>query len=60
MVDKYPKGNFVGPTILSNVTGKMECYKEEIFGPVLSIMAADTLEQAIEMINSSPYGNGEF
>lgn len=58
VVDKYPKGNFVGPTILSNVTGKMECYKEEIFGPVLSIMAADTLEQAIEMINSSPYGNG--
>lgn len=58
VVEKYPKGNFVGPTILSNVTGKMECYKEEVFGPVLSIMAADTLEQAIEMINSSPYGNG--
>lgn len=58
VVEKYPKGNFVGPTILTNVTSNMECYKEEIFGPVLSIMAADTLEQAIEMINASPYGNG--
>lgn len=57
-VDKYPNGNFVGPTILANVTSKMECYKEEIFGPVLCIMNADSLDEALEIINSNPYGNG--
>ena len=36
----------------------MECYKEEIFGPVLLTMTADNLEDAIELINSNPYGNG--
>lgn len=57
-VEKYPNGNFVGPTILSNVTPNMECYKEEIFGPVLSVMCADTMDDAIKLINSNPYGNG--
>lgn len=36
----------------------MECYKEEIFGPVLNIMFADTLDEAISIINNNPYGNG--
>lgn len=36
----------------------MECYKEEIFGPVLVILNADTLDDAIELINSNRYGNG--
>ena len=36
----------------------MECYKEEIFGPVLLTMSADSLEDAIEIINNNPYGNG--
>lgn len=57
-VDKYPNGNFVGPTILTDVLPTYECYKEEIFGPVLSIVSADTLEDAIKIINSNPYGNG--
>ncbi|KAF2899525.1 hypothetical protein ILUMI_06660 [Ignelater luminosus] len=57
-VAKYPNGNFVGPTILTDVKPSYECYKEEIFGPVLSIVSADTLEQAIEIINANPYGNG--
>ncbi|KAF3185044.1 hypothetical protein TWF106_002303 [Orbilia oligospora] len=55
---KYPNGNFVGPTILSNVTTEMECYKEEIFGPVLVCLNVDTLEDAIELINRNKYGNG--
>ncbi|KAK6342744.1 hypothetical protein TWF718_008132 [Orbilia javanica] len=55
---KYPNGNFVGPTILSNVTTEMECYKEEIFGPVLVCLNVDTLEDAIELINKNKYGNG--
>ncbi|KAL6076609.1 putative methylmalonate-semialdehyde dehydrogenase [acylating], mitochondrial [Balamuthia mandrillaris] len=57
-VPGYPKGNFVGPTILTGVTPDMECYKEEIFGPVLLCQEADTLDDAIQMINSNPYGNG--
>ncbi|XP_045479084.1 probable methylmalonate-semialdehyde dehydrogenase [acylating], mitochondrial [Harmonia axyridis] len=57
-VQKYPNGNFVGPTILTDVTVDQDCYKEEIFGPVLSVMSADTLEDAIKIINSNPYGNG--
>ncbi|MED6249607.1 Methylmalonate-semialdehyde dehydrogenase [acylating] mitochondrial, partial [Ataeniobius toweri] len=54
----YENGNFVGPTILSNVTPDMKCYKEEIFGPVLIVLEADTLDEAISLINRNPYGNG--
>lgn len=57
-VPGYEKGNFVGPTILHNVQPNMTCYKEEIFGPVLCSMEADTLDDAIKIINSNPYGNG--
>jgi malonate-semialdehyde dehydrogenase (acetylating)/methylmalonate-semialdehyde dehydrogenase len=58
VVEKYPKGNFVGPTLLTGVQASFECYKEEIFGPVLNVMFADTLEEAIQIINANPYGNG--
>jgi len=54
----YPKGNFVGPTILADVQPNMEVYKEEIFGPVLLVMSAPTLDDAIHLINENPYGNG--
>lgn len=57
-VQKYPNGNFVGPTILTNVTVDQDCYKEEIFGPVLCVISADTLDDAINIINRNPYGNG--
>jgi len=57
-VPGYEAGNFVGPTILADVTEDMECYREEIFGPVLVILNADTLDEAIEMINRNRYGNG--
>ncbi|RZB82846.1 Methylmalonate-semialdehyde dehydrogenase [acylating], mitochondrial [Glycine soja] len=53
----YESGNFIDPTILSDVTANMECYKEEIFGPVL-LMEADSLEEAINIINENKYGNG--
>ena len=36
----------------------MECYREEIFGPVLCVLSVDTLDEAIELINNNPYGNG--
>lgn len=57
-VSGYEKGNFVGPTILTDVTPAMRCYKEEIFGPVLVCLGADTLDEAIDIINKNPYGNG--
>jgi len=57
-VPGYEKGNFVGPTILANVTEDMECYREEIFGPVLVILNAETLDDAISLINRNRYGNG--
>lgn len=58
VIDGYPDGNWVGPTIFSDVTPEMEIYKTEIFGPVLCIVKVDSLEAAIEMINTCPYGNG--
>ncbi|GAV69554.1 Aldedh domain-containing protein, partial [Cephalotus follicularis] len=54
----YEHGNFIGPTILSDVSADMECYKEEIFGPVLLCMEADSLEEAINIVNRNKYGNG--
>uniref|UniRef100_A0A7N6FHM4 methylmalonate-semialdehyde dehydrogenase (CoA acylating) n=1 Tax=Anabas testudineus TaxID=64144 RepID=A0A7N6FHM4_ANATE len=57
-VKGYENGNFVGPTILGNVTPEMKCYTEEIFGPVLVVLEADSLDDAISLVNRSPYGNG--
>lgn len=51
-------GNFIGPTILSNVDQKNRAYTNEIFGPVLVCLKANSLEEAIEMANNNPYGNG--
>jgi malonate-semialdehyde dehydrogenase (acetylating)/methylmalonate-semialdehyde dehydrogenase len=58
LVPGYEKGNFIGPTIFSGVTPDMTIYREEIFGPVLSIMHAATMDEAIAMINANPNGNG--
>ncbi len=60
---RHPKGtpeggNFVGPTILTNVKADMHVCRDEIFGPVLSVMHVDTLEEAIALVNSDPRGNG--
>lgn len=57
-VPKYPHGNFVGPTILAEVHTGMECYREEIFGPVLCCLEVDTLEEAIAVVNGNVHGNG--
>ena len=48
----------MGPTIITNMTQDMKAYKEEIFGPVLCVLSVDTLDEAIELINKNPYGNG--
>jgi malonate-semialdehyde dehydrogenase (acetylating)/methylmalonate-semialdehyde dehydrogenase len=54
----YEKGNFIGPTIFSNVTPTMKIYTTEIFGPVMVIVGVATLDEAIELINKNPFGNG--
>ena len=53
-----PSGAFVGPTILDDVTAEMPIAQEEVFGPVLCVVQADTLEEAIEIVNASRFGNG--
>ncbi|XP_031684832.1 methylmalonate-semialdehyde/malonate-semialdehyde dehydrogenase [acylating], mitochondrial isoform X2 [Oncorhynchus kisutch] len=57
-VQGYENGNFVGPTIICNVTPQMKCYTEEIFGPVLVVLEAESLDDAISLVNNNPYGNG--
>ncbi|GJQ10586.1 hypothetical protein GpartN1_g2377.t1 [Galdieria partita] len=54
----YSKGNWVGPTIISHVKPHMDVYQQEIFGPVLSCIHVETLDDAIQLINRNPYGNG--
>ncbi|KAH8519897.1 hypothetical protein H0E87_001370 [Populus deltoides] len=58
VVPGFEHGNFIGPTILTGVTADMECYKEEIFGPVLLCMEAGSFEEAINILNRNKYGNG--
>ncbi|WP_293389324.1 CoA-acylating methylmalonate-semialdehyde dehydrogenase [Nevskia sp.] len=58
LVPGYEQGNFVGPTIFSGVAPGMSIYDEEIFGPVLVILEAASLDEAIELVNSNPNGNG--
>jgi malonate-semialdehyde dehydrogenase (acetylating)/methylmalonate-semialdehyde dehydrogenase len=52
------EGYFLGATLFDHVTRDMEVYKNEIFGPVLVVLRVDSLEKAIEIINSNPYANG--
>lgn len=57
-VEGFPEGNWVGPTLFSGVTTEMSIYTQEIFGPVLLCIEVDTLQEAIELVNRNPYGNG--
>jgi malonate-semialdehyde dehydrogenase (acetylating)/methylmalonate-semialdehyde dehydrogenase len=57
-VDADGEGFFVGPTLFDHVTTDMSIYTDEIFGPVLTVVRVDTYDQAIELINANPYGNG--
>jgi malonate-semialdehyde dehydrogenase (acetylating)/methylmalonate-semialdehyde dehydrogenase len=54
----HPGGFFVGPCLFDNVSAEMAIYREEIFGPVLLVVRAGSYREAIELINSNPYGNG--
>ena len=54
----YEQGFFLGPTLFDRVTPEMSIYKDEIFGPVLVVLRANSLEEAIGLVNRNPYGNG--
>jgi malonate-semialdehyde dehydrogenase (acetylating)/methylmalonate-semialdehyde dehydrogenase len=58
VVPGYEQGFFVGPTVVDDVRPDMDVYREEIFGPVLSVLRTDDVDEAIALINSNPYGNG--
>jgi malonate-semialdehyde dehydrogenase (acetylating)/methylmalonate-semialdehyde dehydrogenase len=54
----YENGYFVGPTLFDRVTPQMDIYKEEVFGPVLSVVRSGTYEEALQLVMDNPYGNG--
>ena len=54
----YEEGFYVGPTLFDNVTADMDIYKEEVFGPVLSQVRAETYEDALKLTMDNQYGNG--
>jgi malonate-semialdehyde dehydrogenase (acetylating)/methylmalonate-semialdehyde dehydrogenase len=51
-------GFFLGVSLLDHVTTEMDCYRDEIFGPVLSVVRVDDYEEALRLVNENPYGNG--
>ncbi|RKQ71901.1 methylmalonate-semialdehyde dehydrogenase [acylating] [Litorimonas taeanensis] len=54
----YEDGFFIGPSLLDNVTADMETYQDEIFGPVLQIVRANSFEEALKLPSEHQYGNG--
>jgi len=51
-------GFFLGTSLIDNVTPGMDCYRDEIFGPVLTVTRVGTYEEALQLVNDNPYGNG--
>lgn len=58
VVPGYESGFYMGPTVIDAVTQEMDVYREEIFGPVLSVLRSDSIDDAIDLVNANPYGNG--
>ncbi|MCZ9880295.1 CoA-acylating methylmalonate-semialdehyde dehydrogenase [Arthrobacter sp. B2a2-09] len=56
--DSDGEGYFLGPTLFDKVSTDMSVYTDEIFGPVLSVLRVESYDQALEIINANPYGNG--
>jgi malonate-semialdehyde dehydrogenase (acetylating)/methylmalonate-semialdehyde dehydrogenase len=57
-VPGHEQGFFIGPSLLDRATPQMRIYREEIFGPVLTILRVRTLDEALELVNGHEYGNG--
>ena len=58
VVPGHENGNWLGPTLFDDVRPEMTIYREEIFAPVLCVVRAKSLDQALAIINQNPYGNG--
>ena len=58
VVEGYENGNFVGPTVITDLAADHPTYTEEVFGPVLVVMHVNNFDEAIALVNSSPFGNG--
>lgn len=58
VVDGHEEGYFLAPTVLTGVPLDAPAYYQEVFGPVLAIVSADSYEEAINLVNSAPFGNG--
>ncbi|MDG5482779.1 CoA-acylating methylmalonate-semialdehyde dehydrogenase [Mycolicibacterium gadium] len=56
--ERDPAGFWLGPTLIDNVTPEMSVYTDEIFGPVLSVIRVESYDDAMELVNTNPYGNG--
>jgi malonate-semialdehyde dehydrogenase (acetylating)/methylmalonate-semialdehyde dehydrogenase len=56
--DGAPDGFWLGPTLFDDVSPTMSIYTDEIFGPVLSVLRAESFEHAMTLVNNNPYGNG--
>ena len=57
IISGYESGNFIKPTILENIVPEGELFKTEIFGPVMSLLNVDSIEMAIDIVNSNSFGN---
>ncbi|MEU9116106.1 CoA-acylating methylmalonate-semialdehyde dehydrogenase [Streptomyces sp. NPDC048483] len=57
-VEGYEDGHWIGVSLLDHVTPEMDAYRDEIFGPVLSVVRVETYDEAIALMNNSPWGNG--
>jgi malonate-semialdehyde dehydrogenase (acetylating)/methylmalonate-semialdehyde dehydrogenase len=55
---KESDGFFLGASLIDDVTPDMDCYRDEIFGPVLTVMRVKTYDEAVKLVNDNPYGNG--
>jgi malonate-semialdehyde dehydrogenase (acetylating)/methylmalonate-semialdehyde dehydrogenase len=57
-VEGHEQGYFLGPTLFDHVSPEMSIYRDEIFGPVLSVVRVNTLDEAIALVNRNEFGNG--
>ncbi|MEE6272071.1 CoA-acylating methylmalonate-semialdehyde dehydrogenase [Georgenia sp. MJ206] len=57
-VEGHEGGYFVGPTVLDRVSPDMAAYRDEVFGPLLTVVRVGTLDEALALVNASPFGNG--
>ncbi|MGO2360082.1 MAG: CoA-acylating methylmalonate-semialdehyde dehydrogenase [Brachybacterium tyrofermentans] len=58
VVEGFENGNFVGPTVITDLDRSHATYTDEVFGPLLVVMHVDNFDEALELVNSSPFGNG--